>query len=59
MEANMSWIDNVMSRGLRIVDIGRDPAKVQKGLELGRYYMEELHRVNAAGYQFYYPIIRR
>jgi RHS repeat-associated protein len=59
MEANMAWVDDVMSQGLRIVDIGRDPAKVQAGLAVGRYWMAELHRINAAAYEFYYPIIRR
>lgn len=41
---NDPWMDEVMSQGMRIVDIGRDPAKVQAGAQLGERSPDLSHK---------------
>jgi hypothetical protein len=42
LAGNSEWVKWLIENGITVLDIGRDPDKVQRGASVGIYYLNEL-----------------
>jgi RHS repeat-associated protein len=50
LAANRDWIQRLMDEGYTILNIGRDPRRIQEGREISEFFQAELQEIVSAGY---------